>query len=300
MQFEVEKLGDWKKWEAAGDYFSYRGEKIFYIEGGQIDAPVLVLIHGFPTASWDWHKVWEPLCQNFRVLAFDMIGFGLSAKPAKYEYSIKDQADLLESLLQLKGVTHYHLLAHDYGVTVAQELLARAAETNSTTTTRSIDSLVLLNGGLFPETHKPVLIQKLLISPLGGLVARLGSFARFKQNFDKICAHALPDNELETFWELLLLENGKAIMPKLIRYMVERRRNRERWVGALQNTQTPIRLINGLEDPISGAHMLVRYRELIDDPDIHELPGVGHYPQVEAPEAVYKACQSYWQALEII
>ena len=293
-------MNNWKNWETAGDYFSYCGEKIFHIEGGNANAPVLVLIHGFPTASWDWHKVWEPLCQHFRVLAFDMIGFGLSAKPANYDYSIKDQADLLESFLQLKGVVRYHILAHDYGVTVTQELLARAVSNASGSAVHCIDSVVLLNGGLFPETHKPVLIQKLLISPFGGLVARLGTFAKFKQNFDKICAQSLPENELKAFWELLLRDNGKAIMPKLIRYMVERRKYRERWVGALQNTQTPIRLINGLEDPISGAHMLVRYRELIKEPDIHELSGVGHYPQVEAPEAVFKAALTFWQALDII
>jgi len=296
----MEKMEDWKNWEATGEYFSYRGEKIFHIEGGQTDAPVLVLIHGFPTASWDWYKVWELLCQHFRVLAFDMIGFGLSAKPAKYDYSIIDQANLLESFLEHKGVGRYHILAHDYGVTVAQELLARTAKNTPARTAQSIESVVLLNGGLFPETHKPVLIQKLLLSPLGGLVARLGSFGTFKQNFDTICAQPLPDNELKAFWALLLRENGKAVMPKLIRYMIERRIHRERWVGALQNTKTPIRLINGLEDPISGAHMLVHYRELINDPDIHELPGVGHYPQVEAPEAVYKAALVFWQALDVL
>lgn len=296
---EFQKLDDLKSWKAAGDYFTYCGEKIFYIESGQTDAPVLVLIHGFPTASWDWHKVWKPLCQHFRVLAIDMIGFGLSAKPANYDYSINDQADLLEIFLNFKGVVRYHILAHNYGVTVAQELLARDEINNSASTAKSIDSIILLNGGLFPETHKPVLIQKLLISPLGGLVARFVSYASFKQNFDKICANPLPENELQTFWELLVRENGKAIMPKLIRYMIERKTHRERWVGVLQTTKIPIRLINGLEDPISGAHMLVRYRELINNPIIFELPGVGHYPQVEAPDAVYKAAFKFWQSLEI-
>lgn len=293
-------MDDLINWEAAGDYFTYCGEEIFHIEGGQTDAPVLVLIHGFPTASWDWHKLWEPLCQHFRVLAIDMIGFGLSAKPANYEYSIHDQADLFDAFLRLKGVVHYHILAHDYGDTVAQELLARDEFNTPKNKARSIESIVLLNGGLFPEAHKPVLIQRLLISPLGAWVARMGSFARFKQNFDKICAHPLADNELQAFWALLIRENGKAIMPKLIRYMKERKTHRKRWVGALQITKTPIRLINGIEDPISGAHMLIRYRELIDNPDVVELPAVGHYPQVEAPDAVYKAALVFWQSLAII
>jgi len=75
----------------------------------------------------------------------------------------------------------------------------------------------------------------------------------------------------------------------LIGYMAERRRYRERWVGALVETKTPIRLIDGIDDPISGAHMDARYRELVPNADIVELPGVGHYPQVEAPAAVQAA-----------
>ena len=87
--------------------------------------------------------------------------------------------------------------------------------------------------------------------------------------------------------------NGRRVIHKIIHYMVERVETRERWVGALQNSSVPLRLIVGLEDSISGAHMAHRYRELIPDPDIVELPGVGHYPQVEAPDEVLKSVQQF-------
>ena len=67
-------------------------------------------------------------------------------------------ADLIEALLAREGVTRYHLVAHDLGDSVAQELLARKAP---------IVSATLLNGGLFPETHRALLRQKLLASPIG-------------------------------------------------------------------------------------------------------------------------------------
>ena len=51
----------------------------------------------------------------------------------------------------------------------------------------------------------------------------------------------------------------------------------------------PMRFINGLLDPVSGAHMVERYRELIPGPDVIELEGIGHYPQVEAPGRVLEA-----------
>jgi pimeloyl-ACP methyl ester carboxylesterase len=75
-------------------------------------------------------------------------------------------------------------------------------------------------------------------------------------------------------------------MAKLIHYIPERSQYRERWVGALQNTTIPVRFICGLEDPISGRHMAERYRELVKKPDVVELEGVGHYPQLEAPDLV--------------
>ncbi len=126
----------------------------------------LLLIHGFPSASWDWHYLWQPLAQRYRVIACDMLGFGDSAKPVNHEYSLLEQADLQQALLAQLGVEQpVHLLAHDYGDSVAQELLARHYDSQI-----QIASCVFLNGGLFPETHRPVLMQKLLLSPLGWMM----------------------------------------------------------------------------------------------------------------------------------
>ncbi|MGB1582041.1 MAG: alpha/beta fold hydrolase, partial [Nevskiales bacterium] len=80
------------------------------------------------------------------------------------------------------------------------------------------------------------------------------------------------------------------IMHKLIRYINDRREHRDRWVEALQQADIPLRLINGPADPVSGRHMTERYRQLVPNPDIVLLDdAVGHYPQVEAPEAVLAA-----------
>jgi len=76
------------------------------------------------------------------------------------------------------------------------------------------------------------------------------------------------------------------VMHRLIRYMPERVRQRERWVTAMQRCDVPLRVVDGAADPISGAHMVARYRELIPTPDTVLLEGIGHYPQVEAPERV--------------
>lgn len=267
-------------WERGGTFTTLQGHRIFCRDGGDPSAPALVLIHGFPTSSWDFEALWEPLCQRYRVVTLDMLGFGLSAKPDA-PYSIHRQADLFEARLAELGITDFHVLAHDYGDTVAQELLAREKP----------KSVCFLNGGLFPETHRALLVQKLLLSPVGKLVARLTSRARFEQNMRRVFAPLRPPSAqlLEGYWSLLTRGGGTGVMARLIHYMPERVKHRERWVGALQRAQVPLTLIDGADDPVSGRHMAQRYRELVPSADVTLLEGVGHYPQVEAPQAVLDA-----------
>lgn len=281
-------------WKSTGQFIDFNGHQIFWKQAGEETNPVLALIHGFPTSCWDWHHLWDELSQDYHVVTLDMLGFGLSDKPRNHEYRMAEQADIFESLLTQLNVSEYHILAHDYGDTVAQELLARF---DSGMSKQTIQSVCLLNGGIFPETIQPLLIQKLLLSSIGSLVGLLTSYRTFAANLGKICARPLPEDELKTFWDFMQHNHGRRVIHQVIYYMTERKQNRERWVGALQNSGVPLRLIVGLEDSISGAHMAARYRELIPDPDIAELRGVGHYPQVEAPDEVLAAARIFWDAL---
>lgn len=278
-----------QEWRTAGEYFRWEGHSIFYRAEGSGDR-ALLLLHGFPTASWDFERLWPELRKRYsRVITLDMLGFGFSDKPRNHVYSLVKQAELHEALLAKLGVRHVDILAHDYGVSIAQELLARDFERHIKP--YSIGSVTLLNGGLFPETHRMTGTQRLLRSPLGPLLAKLMNERRFSKSFSVVFGpHTKPSAaELHDFWSLIEHNRGADVMPLLISYISERRFNRARWVEALQRTQVPIRLINGPEDPVSGAHMVQRYRELISNPDIVSLPGIGHYPQSEAPDQVLKA-----------
>lgn len=274
-------------WRAAGRQVDFRGHRVFLRSGGPPGAPPLLLIHGFPTASWDWSKLWPDLAQTHRLVAADMLGLGFSAKPRGHRYTVAEQADLFLAALADAGAAECAVLAHDLGDTVAQELIARALDGRLPVRLRGV---ILLNGGLFPETHRPVLTQRLLLSPLGPLFARLSSRARLGANLTAIAGDVKPTAaELDAMWQLMSRDGGLAALPGLIRYIVERREQRERWVGALQRCPVPLTVIDGSADPISGAHMVARLRELAIPADIVELPGVGHYPQIEAPLAVLTA-----------
>jgi pimeloyl-ACP methyl ester carboxylesterase len=281
------QLEDWQK---SGATFAYHGHDVFYRREGR--GETLVLIHGFPTASWDWYRIWPTLAERFDVVAPDMLGFGFSAKPTDYDYSVMDQATLHEVLLESLGVTRVHILAHDYGDTVAQELLARFAQ-RRTVGTRGIEiqSTCLLNGGIFPGVHRPLMVQRLLMSPLGPLLARCMSRRTLRNSFDKIFGPDTrpTDDELDDFWALIEHNGGRRIAHKMIRFMAEREVHRERWVGTITDPQVPVRLIDGVLDPISGARLVAHYRQVVSDPDVVELENVGHYPQIEAPETTLAA-----------
>ena len=164
-------LNSLQQWQASGDYFQFAGQRIFYQVEGAVEQPALILIHGYPSASWDWHYQWPTLVKHFRVITLDMLGFGFSDKPrtlskhSSVQYSIHSQADIFSALLNHLGITETHILSHDYGDTVAQELLARSLEidhqlNDSTQQGIKVLSVCLLNGGLFPETHKALILQK--------------------------------------------------------------------------------------------------------------------------------------------
>jgi pimeloyl-ACP methyl ester carboxylesterase len=197
-----------------------------------------------------------------------------------------EQADIVEELLRQLGIFEVHVLAHDYGDTVAQELLARHEDRRGRDPAGlRILSLCFLNGGLFPETHRARPVQRLLLTPLGPLLGRVYGKRAFARNFRAIFGpRSQPtDAEIGHYWELVSAGGGARLLHRLLRYIPERRANRGRWVGVMQTTRVPLRLVDGAVDPVSGAHMAARYRELVPRADVVLLDDIGHYPQMEAP-----------------
>lgn len=272
-------------WRAAKQSFDWRGREIAYWTGGE--GPPLMLIHGFPTASYDWHAVWPALTQRFRVFAPDMLGFGFSAKPRDTEFLLTDQADIHEELAARLGVSATHVLAHDYGVTVAQELLARQREGGQALT---LQSVVFLNGGLFPELHRATPGQQMLLSPQGEAVAAMQTRETFGAALGPVFGPQTQPSaaEVDDLWALLAEGDGYKLMHKLISYVPQRRENRECWVGAVEAALVPQRFINGVLDPVSGGHAADHYEKVVPNADVVRLD-VGHWPQLEAPEQVLAA-----------
>ena len=139
------------QWQASGEYFDYENHQIFY-HAQTNSKETLLLLHGFPTSSFDYNKIWNALGEKFSVVAFDMIGYGFSDKPARFNYTTFNQADVLQAIVRHLKIEKLHILAHDYGNTITLELLARAEEKGLSF---SIETICFLNGALSPRLIAP-------------------------------------------------------------------------------------------------------------------------------------------------
>jgi pimeloyl-ACP methyl ester carboxylesterase len=281
-----------ERWKAAGKYFDYLGFNIFYRTEGS--GPTLLLIHGYPFNTWDWAPLWDRLTARFTVVAPDMLGMGFSDKPVAYGYSVHDHADMHEALLVHLGVKSAHILAHDIGDSVGQELLARSVFSQQAYGALRIESITWLNGGLFNEAYTPRLLQKVLSrTPLGDFLSPLQGSGLSRRMIEPTINELFgPDTKpsrrmLDLFHEILEHNDGKRVTHKVGRFVNDRYAHRNRWVRAMRQTDVPMRLIDGPADPNSGRHMAQRYLEVIPDPDVVMLDdNIGHWPQIEAPDAV--------------
>ncbi|NXW56069.1 MEST protein, partial [Eurystomus gularis] len=251
-------------WRSSGNYFTYRDQNIFYRDstGAVGSSDIVVLLHGFPTSSYDWCKIWEGLTQRFhRVIALDFVGFGFSDKPRPHRYSIFEQASIVEGLVRHLGLHHQriNLLSHDYGDTVAQELLHRYE--HNKTGSILINSLCLSNGGA-GQGSSPC------TGHWGGPTSNAGvSTSRHHP-----------------------LRNSRFLF-SILQYINQRKKHRDRWVGALMSTSVPLHLIYGPLDPVNPhPEFLQLYKKVLPTSTVSVLDDhISHYPQLEDPTGFLNA-----------
>jgi pimeloyl-ACP methyl ester carboxylesterase len=281
------------EWLSSGDFAtSASGHRVFWRARGSGPQTVLFL-HGYPTSSFDWASTIASLGDEFRCVTFDFLGFGASAKPRiRYRYAL--QLGALEAVVRAANIDEAVVVAHDYGASVGQELLARAREKRAPFLLRGA---VFLNGGLDSALHRALFVQKLLASDVGPWIAPLLLHRRtFERSLRRILAK--PERvDFGELWAIACRDDGHRLLPRLLHYMAERREQRARWTGILAETEVPLAFGWGAADPVSGAHVLSWVRRTCPKAEFLELPDVGHYPQLEAQERIgpwLKATISRW------
>jgi pimeloyl-ACP methyl ester carboxylesterase len=278
-------------WEARGRYRELCGHRIFTIDapsiGPEVNEPLLIL-HGFPTSSFDYASVLDALRAGRRVVLFDGIGYGLSAKP-DMRYTLALQADVAVALAAELGLTRLALLTHDVGDTVGGELLARRAQGSWAV---EVTRRVITNGSIYIAQAHLSNGQQFLLSlpdeklppdaPLTALsIAR--SLRETYSPFSSLAHEGSADDLMTATVEQVMRDEGHLLLARLIRYIEERRQNESRFTGAIESDPSPLHIVWGLDDPIAVPSMVDTLLVARPDATVVRLDGVGHYPMVEAP-----------------
>ena len=288
--------GEVAEWERRGLYRTLEGWETFTMDiapSGSEELDPLLILHGFPTCSFDFHDVLGRLSANRRVLLLDMIGYGLSAKP-DIAYTLNMQANVVQAFVADTGVARLAMLTHDMGDTVGGELLARHGEGGWPV---DIVGRVITNGSIYIEMAHLSAGQQLLLSledeRLPETFANDGSAMEASLAATFSPRSTVADSELAAAWELISHDGGHRLLPRTIRYIEERRRNQARYTGAIESHPSPLAIVWGADDPIAVVDMASRLHGACPDASLTILRDVGHFPMVESPrrfeEAVVQA-----------
>jgi pimeloyl-ACP methyl ester carboxylesterase len=270
----------WTRWRASAERVQVGDLGVAAYDLGVPDGPAVTYLHGYPSSSFDASPLLAHL-PGARIVAVDLPGFGAADKPRDHRYSIDGAVDAVAAVWSHLGVDSTVVAAHDYSVSVAQELLARRDA--------RIVSVVFMNGGLYPDLHRPTAGQQALLDPdHGASVAAAITEESFVRGIDGTWGERVPlDVHAATeMYHSMAQSGGVAMMHTLLHYIADRRANADRWGAAIDEATVPLTFVWGDLDPVSGAHMIERVEQRRPDARIVRMPDVAHWPPLEAPEVV--------------
>jgi pimeloyl-ACP methyl ester carboxylesterase len=250
------------------------GTEIFWREAPLADsgAPV-VYVHGVPTSSDDWVSFLE----RTGGLALDLPGFGRSAKPANFPYSIEGYAGFLDGWLAEAGVDRYRMVVHDWGV-VGLALAQRQPE--------RLERLVVINAvPLLPGYHWHTVARAWRTPLIGELTMGL----TFAWNLRRSLRAGLPGEQVpqdffDSIWnhfdhgtQRAILKLYRSAPPDVLAATGER----------LGELTAPALVLWGTPEPYIPFEFAQRYADALGGPTrVEELPGARHWPWVGRPETV--------------
>ena len=275
------------------NYFVIDGQRLHYLDEGA--GPVVVLLHGNPTWCFYYRNLIGRLKSDFRVIAPDYIGCGLSDHPKDRHYRAKDRIDHLELLLDHLGVGKFSLLMHDWGGPIGTGLAIRRLA--------SVDRLVYLNTTLTETESLPLIIKK-AASPLIGrfLTKYTNHFVRLTTDFgvrktlapEVRAGYHFPYQTAErrtAIWDFVDDIPFDSNHPSYASMMEIAR-------GLPDIAKKPVQIIWGLKDPCFHREMLSRVAGHFPSARVLEIPDASHLVLEDAFEQVARVAGAFLNGVE--
>ena len=262
-------------------WFDGAGPRIHYVDEGK-GRPV-VMFHGNPTWSFLYRKVINELKGEFRCVAMDYPGFGLSERPPGYGYTSAEHAQVIGKLVDQLGLDGFIVVGQDWGgpigMTVALERAPRVA------------GMVFANTWYWPAQGSLATFSVVMSSPpLQWLILNRNSFVNFIM--PRSVATPMDPKVFKTYQDAQPspeARRGVAEFPRQIRLarpMLEHLAT----TAPKELGDKPIELVWAMKDPAFGnPAVLARWQRDFPSAKVTQIAGANHYIQEDAPEAVAAA-----------
>jgi pimeloyl-ACP methyl ester carboxylesterase len=241
-----------ERWFRAGEYFSWtsttannngRTVKVNYRTFGDRSDSALVLLHGYPTSSFDFREMIEFLDDDYFIATLDFPGFGFSDKPQDgYSYMLEDDAKLVDYFVsEIVGLDELGLFTHDRGVSVSLAFLGNYLDAEDRA--YELTYHFLSNSGMFLPLANLLDSQKVMLHPVEGPAAidRMKARPRRTEGTEEQVAYA----------DILAFNDGIGARLGVGKYLLERAANERRWLDNLTRSPIPVAYIWGLLDPVN-------------------------------------------------
>jgi pimeloyl-ACP methyl ester carboxylesterase len=272
------------------------GLKIFYREAGDASKPAIVLLHGFPTSSHMYRHLIPALADQFRVIAPDYPGFGLSdaPSPSLFGYTFDRLADVIEKLLLKElALERFGLFVQDYGGPVGLRIATRHPE--------RIDWLIVQNSNAYEEGFTGFwnhLRQQYWLTPSSETEAPLRDFltpdaARWIYTEGaRDPEHVSPDNWVVDLAALARPEGDRIQLDLFCDYRTNVARYPE-WQAYLRNRKPPTLVVWGKNDPIFTPEGARAFQRDLPAAELHLLD-TGHFALEEDLETIAALMKDFY------
>jgi pimeloyl-ACP methyl ester carboxylesterase len=267
--------------------------QVFHVELGDVDAPPLVLVHGFPTSSIDWFEIAQRLEHRYHICAMDFPGFGFSDKPVGWGYGLVRDAEALEYYVtEVLGLESMIMLAHDRGSSVA------VIHTTNGESRVNLEHLFITNGNIFLPLSNLTQAQRIMLDPETGpaMLAQVTpeQLAAGMGQTTYTPPRGGGDPEIEALTAIFGHGGGPKVIHETIQYLVERSQGEDAWLKALAASEVPTSFIWGVYDTVSPLRVVnyVWNEYMMKKPgpnSLYYVPEANHYLQNDQPEALVEA-----------
>jgi pimeloyl-ACP methyl ester carboxylesterase len=256
------------------------GLRLFLREAGAQDAPVLLLLHGYPCSSFQYRRLMPSLADRWRTVAFDWPGFGYSdtPSPAAFGYDFDAYADLLATVADVLGLQRYALWLHDYGSQIGlRHAIAHPDR---------IAALIIQNGDIYEDvlgpkydTIKSWWAEKTSAKhrPLEEAVSEEGFRAEFVGEVADEVAALVPPDLWKLHWPLMDTLLRRRIAVGLMERLEANLAWFPRYQAYLREHRPPTLIVWGPEDGYMPAASARAYHRDLPEAELHLLDGAGHW-----------------------